>query len=261
MSTAVTDLADMNLSGKKVVVFGGSGNIGSAVCKLLDEHGAEVCFTYFENAQQARSVAETMHKCHMLRCDVRHSQQVLDSIDYAGQQMGRIDAVVYCVGLSGDATLYTAIGKRKHGTILDTTQKELLELMQINAEGAYHACQAAVHAMQDRGGNIVLIGSMVAAKAVASPVHFTMSKAALKGLVESLAKDAGAYGICVNLLAPGLLTAGASRVVSQELKDTYLKHCSLKRFAEAREIAEFTVWMALQNSYVTGQCILLDGGL
>lgn len=98
-------------------------------------------------------------------------------------------------------------------------------------------------------------------KPVPSPIHFATSKAALKGMVEAMSKELGNYNIRVNIVAPGILEEGASRVLGPEMKESYLKHSSFKRFGRVEEIAELASWLAIENTYVTGQSILLDGGL
>jgi NAD(P)-dependent dehydrogenase (short-subunit alcohol dehydrogenase family) len=80
-------------------------------------------------------------------------------------------------------------------------------------------------------------------------------------MVEAMAKELGNYNIRVNILALGILEGGASRKLSNEVKEAYLKHCSMKRFGRAEEVAAMASWMALENTYVTGQVVILDGGL
>ena len=81
--------------------------------------------------------------------------------------------------------------------------------------------------------------------------------ATLEGTYTVLGED----GVRVNLVAPGILEGGMARHVSEELREDYLEHCSLKRLGTAEEVAELTAWLALENTYVTAQSILLDGGL
>ncbi len=76
-----------------------------------------------------------------------------------------------------------------------------------------------------------------------------------------MSKELGNYNIRVNIVAPGILEEGASRVLGPEMKESYLKHSSFKRFGRVEEIAELASWLAIENTYVTGQSILLDGGL
>jgi len=247
--------------GAKVLVIGGSGNIGQAVCRLLAAEGAKVAFTYFNNIASAQVLAESLDQCYMMQCDAGDEQSILACVREAKQKLNGLDAVIQCSGLCGEVEFYQKIASHQVATILDISPGHLERMWQAHALAAFNICKAATEAMKNEGGSIVLLGSMVCCKAVTTPIHFSMSKTAMVGLVESLAKDVGPANILVNLIAPGLVEGGASNAVADSLKQSYMKYSALKRLALPVEIAEVVLWMAVQNSYVTGQCILLDGGL
>jgi NAD(P)-dependent dehydrogenase (short-subunit alcohol dehydrogenase family) len=250
---------------KSCLVFGGSGAVGGAVVKVLARESGNVAFTYHRHQDKAQQLTQTLKSldcnAHSLTCDVRDAGQVRDCVQYTQDMLGGLDAVIYCVGVTGRGKFYQQLSAGGIERLREISQQDLLELFTVNAQGAFNMCQAAADAMQKKGGNIIIIGAMDGIKSVPSPVHFAMSKAALKGLVESAAKELGSANIRVNLVAPGVLTQGASAILAEELKQTYIKHCGLKRLGEAAEVAELAAWLALENTYLTGQCILLDGGL
>jgi 3-oxoacyl-[acyl-carrier protein] reductase len=107
----------------------------------------------------------------------------------------------------------------------------------------------------------VLVGSVDAIKPVPAPVHYVASKAAVHGMALSMAKELGPDGVKVNVVAPGVLEAGLSRHLPAQLREEYVKHCSLKRPGRLSEAASVIVWLCLQNTYVTAQKLLLDGAL
>jgi len=247
--------------GAKILVIGGSGNIGQAVCRLLVAEGAEIAFTYYQNLNHAQVLAESLNKCYMMQCDAGNAAQVRACVVEAKQKLGGLDAVIQCSGVCGEAEFYQAIASDKIATILDINVEHLEKMWRAHALSAFNICKAATEALLDHGGSIVLLGSMVCCKAVTTPIHFSMSKTAMVGLVEPLSKDVGRANILVNIIAPGLVEGGASLAVADTLKQSYTKYCALKRLALPEEIAQLALWMAVHNSYVTGQCILLDGGL
>jgi len=247
--------------GAKVLIFGGNGNIGQSVCRLLASEGADIAFTYFSNIASAQAVAESLSKCYMLQCDTRDAAQVLACVREARQKLGGLNAIIQCSGVCGEVEIYQRIASNQVATILDITLEQVQRMWQAHSLSAFNICKAATDVMLENGGSIVLLGSMVCCKAVTTPIHFSMSKTAMVGLVESLSKDVGPANILVNIIAPGLVEGGASNAVTESLKQTYRKFCALKRLALPDEIAQVALWMALHNNYVTGQCILLDGGL
>jgi NAD(P)-dependent dehydrogenase (short-subunit alcohol dehydrogenase family) len=96
---------------------------------------------------------------------------------------------------------------------------------------------------------------------VPAPVHYAAAKGALAGMTAAMAKELGPHGVRVNLVAPGILEDGMSRSLPEELRTEYLKHCGLRRYGRLSEIAAWAGWLALHNTYVTGQTILVDGAL
>ncbi len=246
----------------RCLVLGGTGSIGSSVCHRLSEENCSLVFSYYQNTAKAEHLEKTLSAKATLVCDFRNFKQTAEVIAQAADLLGGLDLLIQCVGISGDKKFYSGLTERSTHTDY-ITQEDIDSAYQVNTRGTFSACQAAFEAMRvgKSGGNIIVLGSMDGVKAVPSPVHFAMSKAALKGLVESMAKVLGQYNIRINLLAPGIVNGGASSVLSDSVKETYLKYCSLGRFAEPEEIAEMAVWLGLENTYITGQSILLDGGL
>jgi NAD(P)-dependent dehydrogenase (short-subunit alcohol dehydrogenase family) len=235
---------------KRCLVLGGSGYVGGEVCRLLAERGAQVAFTYRRNEVHFPGA-------FALRADLRNFAEVVRAVDQAADHWGGLDALVQCAGTAGDPTLYQ--GKRED-RLQKITEEGWDEMMDVTAKSSFGACQAAARRMRD-GGQIVIVGSMDGVKSVPAPVHYAASKGALRAMVQALAKELGSKRILVNMVAPGILEGGLAKLLSDDLLQEYLKHCSLKRTGTAREIAELVVWLALENSYVTGQSIVLDGGL
>lgn len=243
-----------------VLVFGGTGALGSEICRVLKQEGAELAFTYHSQEEKAVVLARELQIPLVLRCDLNHFADVDGAMAKAQTKLGPLTAIVQAAGVSGDGAFYQA--KTGDGTRLQNVGCEEFDaVMGVNARGSFAVCRAAYGALKDRGGNVVFIGAMDGVKPVPSPVHFAMSKAAMKGLVEAAAKEGGPSDIRVNLIAPGILSGGAASQIGEELAKSYLKHCGLKRFGTMREAADLAAWFALKNTYVTGQCVLLDGGL
>jgi NAD(P)-dependent dehydrogenase (short-subunit alcohol dehydrogenase family) len=237
---------------RRCLVLGGSGYIGAEVCRALLEHGAQVAFTYWRNEMEIPGALA-------LRADLRDFAQAVQAVERAAAHLGGLDVLVQCAGTAGDPELYKGKGIAQERLQM-ITEAGWDEMIDLTVKGSFGACQAAARVMRP-GGQIVLIGSMDGVKTVPSPAHYAAGKGALRAMVQALAKELGARGILVNMLAPGILGGGVARLLSDELLQEYLRHCSLKRTGTAHEIAQFATWLAMENTYVTGQAILLDGGL
>jgi 3-oxoacyl-[acyl-carrier protein] reductase len=243
---------------QRCLVLGGSGYVGAEVCRVLAAAGARVMLTYFRNEGTAREVAAATGAL-ALQVDLTDFASAASVVPRAGEALGGLDAIVQCVGTAGDPELYrgaTATGPEK---FLKIDAAGWDEMMDITARSTFAVCQAAARVMEH--GRIVIVGSMDGVKTVPAPVHYAASKGALRAMVQAMAKALGERGILVNMIAPGVLDGGLARHLSKELLDEYIRHCSLKRTGTAREVADCVAWFALENTYVNGQAILLDGGL
>jgi 3-oxoacyl-[acyl-carrier protein] reductase len=245
----------------RCLVLGGSGYIGSAVCRALAAEGMRVAFTYRKNEAHAKALCAELPGSIALRADLIEFAQATAVVNAVTQAWGGLDALIQCVGTAGDPSLYVSEASGKPDRFLAITESGWNEMMDLTAKSTFAACQAAAHAMGDDGGQIVVVGSMDGVKSVPSPVHYASGKGALVAMVRALAKELGRRRILVNLLAPGILDGGVARLLSDDLRQEYVKHCSLKRTGTAAEVAQFVAWLVAENTYVTGQSILLDGGL
>jgi NAD(P)-dependent dehydrogenase (short-subunit alcohol dehydrogenase family) len=241
------------------LVLGGSGYVGAAVCRALAARGARIAFTYHSNEAAARALADALPRAHAIRLDLTDFAAVCAAVEASAGMLGALDAIVQCAGTAGDASLYrTHAG---HDRLLRITESGWDEMMDVTVKSTFAACQGAARVMRESGGEIVVVGSMDGVKSVPAPVHYAAGKGALRAMVQALAKELGRLRIRVNMIAPGILESGMAQLLSDDLLQEYLKHCSLKRTGTAVEVAEFVAWLALENSYVTGQSIVLDGGL
>jgi len=236
---------------RRCLVLGGSGYVGSEVCRLLAERGARLVYTYRRSEMQHAGALG-------LRVELTQFAAVESAVQQAAAHLGGLDALVQCAGTAGDPALYQGKGEAKLQRI---SEHGWDEMMDVSAKSTFAACRAAARVMGAQGGQIVVVGSMDGVKSVPAPVHYAAAKGALRAMVQALAKELGEKRILVNMVAPGILEGGLARLLSDELLQDYLKHSSLKRTGSAREIAEMVAWLALENSYVTGQSIVLDGGL
>lgn len=244
-STGITGLSTppRPLQDKKAVVLGGSRGIGKAVAMRLARDGASVALTFHHSAEAARAVAaETGGTAHQV-----------DSGDRAAvaaylAERGPIDLLVINAGV---AVL---------GDPLELEAAAIDRLIDVNVRGPYHAAIEGARHMVD-GGRIVIVGS-VNADRIPFPggSAYAMSKAALKGLVQGLARDLGARKITVNNVQPGPVDTDMNPA-DGPMKDLMHQFMAIQRHIEPREIAGMVSYLASDDAaMVTGASLTIDGG-
>jgi 3-oxoacyl-[acyl-carrier protein] reductase len=245
------------------LVLGGTGYVGSAVCRLLHERGARLAFTYYTNSEMARRLAEELTGSLPLYADLTSYADTRRVVREAVGLLGGLDALVQCAGTAGDPALYTTDHADDHGKFLAITEAEWDAMSDITVRSTFAACQEATLSMSrnPNGGSIVIVGSIDGIRPLPAPVHYAAGKGAVRSLTEALAKELGRDNIRVNLVAPGILEGGIAQHLDASLLRDYLEHCALKRAGTSAEVAEVIVRLALDNTYITGQSIVLDGGL
>jgi NAD(P)-dependent dehydrogenase (short-subunit alcohol dehydrogenase family) len=238
------------------LVFGGSGDLGCATAQVLQREGMQVMATCRQQnhceAMQVRIGAGTLAQA----CKITEPESLAAVIDHLRVQTKQLDAMVYAIGCFDD------ISEQQQYVALDEIDADRIDKMiAVHTRGAILACRAVLDLMRPQGGNIVLLGALNGSKPVRSPVHFAAAKSALLGVAQSLAKELGQWNIRINLLVPGIVNGRHLYQVPEAQRALFLKHSTRQRFAEVGEIAEVAGWFAQHNTYVTGQAIMLDGGV
>ncbi|KAM9848757.1 carbonyl reductase family member 4 [Aulostomus maculatus] len=229
------------------VVCGGSRGIGRAVSRLLAERGCRVAVVS-RSADAGRSAVASLRGAdHVaLSCDVSKEQQVQRTFETIQRTCGNVSYLVNAAGINRDALL------------LRTKPEDMVALLHTNLLGAMLTCRAALRGMlHTRGAAIVNIGSVVGLKGNAGQCVYGATKAGLEGFTRSLAKEVASRGVTVNLLAPGFIhtdmTAGL-------MEDDGVRSIPMGRFGEPEEVAQAALFL-LESSYITGQVLVVDGGL
>jgi NAD(P)-dependent dehydrogenase (short-subunit alcohol dehydrogenase family) len=243
------------LQGKRVLVTGGSRNLGRALCLAFAAAGARVAFTWHRRAEDAEETRRLLVEAGAeplsfqgSAADAAHVQATVDAIVKA---WGGLDVLVN----------NAAVTQVLPVALLD--EKDWDNVMDVNVKGPYLFSRAALRSMiRARSGHILSIGSFGADRVVDAPVHYAASKAAVVGFSTALAKEVGRYGVVVNVLVPGLLTVGLSTRLPEHRQRAYLENCALGRLGTPEDLANFAVWLVSdENSFMTGTRVVVDGGL
>lgn len=238
----------LNLNDHVALVTGASRGIGAAIATALAEAGAAVAVNYRERADAAEAVVTRIKdmggRAVAAAADVSQSAAVAKMVEHVGSALGPIDILVNNAGV--------AIVRG----IDDLTESDFDQTMTVNLKSAFLCTQAVVPAMRaKKWGRIVNISSGAARGAGAIGVHYNASKAGMEGLTRGYAARLVKEGITVNAVAPSLIETDMMRG-----RPDLARNIPLGRFGHPEEVAQ-AVLMVLGNDYMTGQAIVLNGGM
>ncbi|CAL8310355.1 unnamed protein product [Lota lota] len=230
------------------VVCGGSRGIGRAVARLLSSRGCRVAVLSRDLEAARAAVASLEGGDHVaLSCDVSQEQEVKTTFEKILKSCGKISYLVNSAGINRD------------GLLLRQKASDMRPLLEVNLLGSMLTCKAALPGMMHTpGAGMLNMGSVVGLKGRAGQSVYSGSKAGLEGFTRSLAKEVASRGVRVNMLVPGFIrtdmTAGLQESASQLLP------IPLGRVGEVEEVAQAALFLLL-SPYVTGQALLVDGGV
>jgi len=237
-----------NLEGKVALVTGASRGIGAAIAVALAEAGAAVAVNYRERADAADALVADLnkadHRAIAIAADVSQRTAVTEMVDRVSAALGSVDILVNNAGI--------AIVR----SVDDLSEDDFDRTIAVNLKSVYLCTQAVLPAMRARKwGRIVNISSGAARGAGAIGPHYNASKAGMEGLTRGYAARLVKDGITVNAVAPSLIEtdmmSGRSDLAAR---------IPLGRFGHPEEVAQ-AVMMAIGNDYMTGQTIMLNGGM
>ena len=237
-----------DLSARTALVTGASRGIGAAIAIALAEAGSAVAVNYRERADDAAVVVAKIKamggRAMAVAADVSLAASVAGMVEQVANTLGPIDILVNNAGM--------AIVRG----VDDLTESEFDQTIAVNLKSAFLCTQAVVPAMRARKwGRIVNISSGAARGAGAIGVHYNASKAGMEGLTRGYAARLVKDGITVNAVAPSLIETDMMRG-----RTDLAGNIPLGRMGQADEVAQ-AVAMVIGNSYMTGQTIVLNGGM
>ena len=258
--------AEYDVTGKVVFITGAGRGIGKGIAQVLAEAGADIALNAltpkYVNDTAASIAQASGRRVVPVVADVTQPESVRRAIDSVLATFGRIDVLVNALGDSIRKPLVTLPGKESTPGVTD---EELRFIIDINLTEAL-LCTRAVgsHMLERRSGKIINIASWTAHQGGRDLVLYTAAKTGLAGFTRALALEWAPYNVHVNTIAPGIfpdvVTSGEERVKQTTARAE--QSVPLKRPGKLREVGLLALYLASPASdYMTGQTILLDGGL
>lgn len=240
------------LAGRRVLVTGAGGGIGSVIARAAAAEGAAVGLLGRTRASLDAVAAECAGPTAVATADVGDPGALDPAIDQVAAELGGLDGLVTAAAID---CAWAPTGEMDLG--------EWERTIRTNLSGAFYSCRFALpHLVRAGEAAIVNITSVAGLKAWAEDVAYNASKAGVELLTRTLAVEYAAQGVRANCVAPGAIDAGMTDdLPSDEERERVLRLHPARRFGEPEEIAHAVVWLlSRRSSYVTGATLPVDGG-
>jgi NAD(P)-dependent dehydrogenase (short-subunit alcohol dehydrogenase family) len=242
----------LQMEGQAAIVTGAANGIGRAILARFVAEGMSVAAVDIDLAQVTDAARAVSPDVVPVQADIADRESVRAAVKTCVDAFGRLDVLAANAGIA-DGQPFLEIDDRSWRRIID-----------VNITGTFHCVQEAARVMAKAGsGAIVCTSSTNAWYVEKNLAHYNTSKGGVEALVRSAALDLAELGIRVNAIEPSMVKTRAAFITEDPIGGPeYLKRVPIKRFAEPEEIAAAVAWLSSsQSSYITGQTLILDGGL
>jgi 3-oxoacyl-[acyl-carrier protein] reductase len=167
------------------------------------------------------------------------------------EEAGDLDILVNCAGITRD------------GVLARMTDDDWRATLETNLSSVFYTCRAVTRGMmRRRSGSIVNLSSIVGLRGNWGQTNYAASKAGIIGFTKSLARELGSRGVRANVVAPGYVKTRLTEVIPEEAKAAMLQNTPLGRLGEPEDVAAAVRFLCSDEaSFITGEVILVDGGL
>ena len=230
--------------GRNLLVTGGTGSIGSSICDYFNENGCTDIYSTTTNLDKIRE-DQGFIKFRKINLNSIEDINLEEIFDFD------IDFLVLNAGLNKD------------NIFLRMSSEDWSSVINVNLNSSFHLLKYVVKKMvKKKFGRIVFISSVVAYTGNPGQANYTASKAAISGLVKSLALELSSRNITVNSIAPGFISSNMTDRLNDDQKNAILQRIPMKRLGDSHDIAKAVGFLCSEDAnYITGQTLHVNGGL
>lgn len=239
---------------KTVLITGASRGIGREIALKFASEGYNVVLNYNTSESKAKTIATQIRKlgvkCLLVKADVSVESEVIDMVNIALKEFGKIDVLVNNAGVSLSKLFQL------------TTTDEIARVFGVNTFGVINCSKAVVPSMvSEKAGKIINISSIWGKVGASMETIYSASKGAVIAFTMALAKELAPSGICVNCVCPGVIDTDMLLEYTEEDKKELKNQTPLNRLGTPQDVANAVYFLASDNTtFITGQVITVDGG-
>jgi acetoacetyl-CoA reductase len=234
-------MLSLGLEDKVIVVTGGNRGIGAAIVSLLTDLGAKVAYT---------DLAATNPKGLGIVADVTKLESMEEAAKQIEAELGPVYGIVANAGITRD------------NFFAKLTPEDWDLVINVNLKGVNHTIKPFIEGMYERqAGSIVCISSISGDRGNAGQTNYAATKAAVIGLVKSLARETARYNVRANAIAPGFINTEMTLAIPEKVRDKITAEIPFRRFGEPDDIAWATAYLLspVASSYVSGEVLRVNG--
>lgn len=240
---------------KTLLITGGAGGIGEAICYKAAKLGYDLAIHYYSSEKEALNIKNELEKSFpikvkLIKANLKNREEVKYLAETAIGEFGHIDVLINNAGVS-----YFSLFQ-----LCD--EEKVKELFDINLMSAMALTKEILPSMiRQQKGRIINISSMWGVSGASCEVHYSASKSALIGFTKALAKEVGPSGITVNCIAPGFIDTKMNSNIDEESVKEIVDATPMGRKGKGEDIASLALFLSGDEAgFITGQTIGVDGG-
>ena len=247
------------LTGKKCLITGATGDIGTAICRLFAQHNAELFVTGTNDSNLESLVNDIMknvnnnisRKIYYSECDLHDKNAISALVNTANEKMNGIDVFIGNAGIIDDCLL------------IKMKDEQWQNILDINLTANFLLIRECLKIMlKQKSGKIISIASMVGITGNIGQANYVASKAGLIAMTKTIALEYAQKGITANCIAPGFIQTKMTQKLTDKKKQSIVNNIPLRRYGLPIDIANTTLFLASSlSNYITGETINVNGGV
>ena len=240
-----------SLSGKRVLLTGASGGIGSAVASFFLQAGAKMVLSGTSDAK-LESLSKTLTGEFFTKsCNLSDSTDISNLVLFALEKLGGIDVLICNAGITAD------------GLVMMMKENDFDKVIDVNLKSSFLLTKAVLKPMiKQRSGRLIYISSVVGQTGNAGQANYVASKSGLIGFAKSVACEVASRGITANCIAPGFIKSQMTDVLNDAQTSAILSKIPMGKYGEGSDIANAAGFLACDaSSYITGHTLSVNGGM